>query len=437
MKRLLIALSLFSPLMVFAQSPLTDSAQVLQTPDTVKEWGIAIGFRSASIPYADIDERVHDFVPKMYYQGKYLFLEGEAGGLRFYQQPNYSTSVIGRYRYFDIPAEKQNEFQGSEIDLGLQFEYKLQHNMPLQFELLSDTKGNFYANTFLRYEIDAGDWELDLNTRLRLKSSDFNNLYYGLGSDDIGSDFDVRMGAEVRYHVFSHLYLLGEVNLTRLGSQTSRSDNISSPTQGDLFLGFGLFNDKKNPKPLTLPDNHYLRYSFGWATPSNIGEIIRFNSEKDEYNNRMTSIFYGYPLTETLFDVPIELFLTGGLGYHLESKVQDPILESVLAIKAYYTFSWPLRWRLGFAEGLSYVNEVTYIEATEMEEKGYEESHLLNYLDFSLDINLGDLVQRENWRKIWLGYAIHHRSAIFEKSSMFGRIKGGSNYNTLYLQWHF
>ena len=31
----------------------------------------------------------------------------------------------------------------------------------------------------------------------------------------------------------------------------------------------------------------------------------------------------------------------------------------------------------------------------------------------------------------------HHRSAIFETASHFGRIKGGSNYNTVYLQWHF
>ena len=79
---------------------------------------------------------------------------------------------------------------------------------------------------------------------------------------------------------------------------------------------------------------------------------------------------------------------------------------------------------------------MTYIEATEMKEKGYEPSELLNYLDFSLDVNLGDIFgeKLDQW---WLGYSIHHRSAIFESSSRFGRIKGGSNYNSAYLQWHF
>jgi outer membrane protein len=38
---------------------------------------------------------------------------------------------------------------------------------------------------------------------------------------------------------------------------------------------------------------------------------------------------------------------------------------------------------------------------------------------------------------LWFGYSLHHRSAIFETSSAFGRIKGGSNYNSLYLQYHF
>jgi len=61
----------------------------------------------------------------------------------------------------------------------------------------------------------------------------------------------------------------------------------------------------------------------------------------------------------------------------------------------------------------------------------------MNYLDFSLDINLGELFGLKDLSTLWLGYSIHHRSSIFENASHFGRIKGGSNYNTVYLQWHF
>jgi len=99
----------------------------------------------------------------------------------------------------------------------------------------------------------------------------------------------------------------------------------------------------------------------------------------------------------------------------------------------------PLPWkiRFGVAEGLSYVSNVTYIERSEMERKGYRPSELMNYLDFSLDINLGDVFNSTKLQNTWLGYSIHHRSSIFESAQQFGRIKGGSNYNTFYLQFTF
>ena len=46
--------------------------------------------------------------------------------------------------------------------------------------------------------------------------------------------------------------------------------------------------------------------------------------------------------------------------------------------------------------------------------------------------------ERVNDMNDWyFGIGIHHRSSIFESSSAFGRIRGGSNYNSLYLQYHF
>lgn len=86
---------------------------------------------------------------------------------------------------------------------------------------------------------------------------------------------------------------------------------------------------------------------------------------------------------------------------------------------------------------MSYIDNITYIEQSEMEKKGYTPSHLLNYLDFSFDVNMGDLFDSSDFKHVWFGYSLHHRSAIFEKSSQFGRIKGGSNYNTIYIQVDF
>jgi len=434
MKRI-FAVLLFIPLSLFANSEVQiNSPEKWSEP--VPDWGIAIGFRNASIPYAVAeDSHVSDFVPKMYYEGDHLFLRGEYGGFRFFDKEKYNFSVLGRYRYFDIPEQYQREFKGTNIDMGLQFEYLLKPNVPMQLDLLSDADGNSYANVNLRYQIDYKDFDFDINGRVRYKSGEFNNLYYGFGKDNIGSDIDVQVGAEIRYHVINNLYLLGEMNVNVLGNNTYQSELVDSRFETEYYLGFGFFNNKKQQEYLTLPENHYLRLAYGWATPSNIGEIVSGETEKDEYNNRLTSIFYGIPLSESIFGLPIEFYLTPGFLYHFNSEVQDPITEYVMAIKAYYTFTWPVRWRFGFAEGLSYVSDVTYIEKND--DPDNPGSKILNYLDFTLDVNVGDITSLKAFDKLWLGYSIHHRSAIFESSSLFGRSKGGSNYNTVYLQWHF
>jgi outer membrane protein len=84
---------------------------------------------------------------------------------------------------------------------------------------------------------------------------------------------------------------------------------------------------------------------------------------------------------------------------------------------------------------------IPYVEDTELRAKGYEPIQLLNYLNFSADLNLGDLFgwigNRDTLERLWLGYDIHHRSAIFELAQQFGRIKGGSKVQMVYLQYDF
>ncbi len=153
----------------------------------------------------------------------------------------------------------------------------------------------------------------------------------------------------------------------------------------------------------------------------------------DPYNNQLSSVFFGVPPADELFTLPVSTYLTPGFVFHHSSKVQDSSNEYVLAVKFYYTVKWPTPWRLGFAEGLSYATEIPYLEEKDMQEKGYRPSQLLNFLDFSVDLSLGRLFRVEKMKDLWLSYSIHHRSGIFSTSSAFGRISGGSNYNTVYL----
>ncbi|GEM74517.1 MltA-interacting MipA family protein [Vibrio sagamiensis NBRC 104589] len=407
-------------------------------------WGIAALKRMATIPFDTVhgDSTVSTYVPMMFFENEYVYLNGIEGGVFLYgnKQSDWLISTIMRLRFVDIPKSVQNAYGGDRIDAGFQWQYKLSEHWFTDVEIMSDDEGQSHSNFRVSTQFELGNLEMVSDLTLRYKTTDFNSEYYSFKDatgESIGAGIDMRLGVKGRYHVTSNLYLLGGASVTRLDNQAFQSAVVKDRYEGEVFLGFGFFNDKTKPYKEQLNNSQYLRVAHGWATPSNIGEIFKFNSKKDNYNHQLSSLFYGYPLTDSLFDFPVALFVTPGIAHHWSSSQQSSSTEFVMAIKAYYTFEWPTQWRFGVGEGVSYIDSITYIEATELKEKSYTPSHLLNYLDFSIDVNIGDLFQQKQWNDIWVGYSLHHRSAIFEKASQFGRIKGGSNYNTMYIQFDF
>lgn len=219
-----------------------------------------------------------------------------------------------------------------------------------------------------------------------------------------------------------------------LDDAARNSPVIDDDISWEAHLGFGFFDFEEGPTR-KLNAKPYWRLSQGSGTSSSLAKIIRGDVERENVDVDMTSLFYGHPLSDTLFGLPIEIYLTPGIIYHYHSSVQSSAVEVVLGVKAYYTIPLPWRVRIGAAESISYINNVTYYEAKSMADKGVVPSRLLNYLDISIDLNLGDVFNSETFQDLWLGYAIHHRSGIFGTSSAFGRISGGSNFPSVYLQW--
>ena len=474
MKKIFTALILF----VFSLSAYADGI-----PE--KDWGIAAGFRIAKIPYPTEEQQVSDFIPLMFYDGDIFFIRGLTGGAKLYNKDEWQISLIARYRYFDIPAEYQNLVRGNSLDAGGELKYRITDDLETNFEIMTDNDSRYYSSLNARYHLDSGPWDIFPYATLRYKSADFNNHYYGLDGftdpnnpansvdNKIGSAFDLTIGSEIRYHVISNFYLLGRAQLTTLDSKTRDSITIENGTHGEIYLGIAFFNDKTKKKSPSLKAKPYIRLAHGWATPSNIGDILKLNSVDDEQNNQLTSLFYGHPVADSLFGVEaLDIYITTGYVYHHGSDPYDqtippnsginttelaglgdnpcdgvnpctitydlqPTNEYVLALKLYYNINWPFHWRLGAAEGLSYIETVSNIEQREMDRKGYRSSNLMNYLDFTADFSIGDAFGASSIEDLYFGIGIHHRSSIFETSSSFGRIKGGSNYNSLYLQYHF
>ncbi|EGQ7831445.1 MipA/OmpV family protein [Vibrio vulnificus] len=419
---------------------------VFSAPTLAQEqnWGIAAMYRTSSIPFDTLggDQTVSTFVPMMFFDNQYVFIRGIEGGAYLWESDEYPLqfNALTRMRFIDIPKIVQNAVEGDTADFGGQLAYQVNDQWRFEAELMFDDGFRFHSNYRLAAKFDFGDWELEPSLTLRYKDADFNSTYYAFADitkQYIGAGVDTNIALKGRYHVASNLYLLGKTSITRLDNNAYDSYAIEDRYEGEFYVGFGFFNDKNKERKSNLKNKPYLRVAHGWGTPSNIGEIFKFEREKDPYNNQLTSVFYGHPLTDELFGLPLDLYLHSGIAHHWSSEVQSSSTETVVSIKAYYTFNWPTQWRFGVAEGMSYIDNITYIEKSEMERKGYTPSHLLNYLDFSFDVNVGDLVGKNDWKNVWFGYSLHHRSAIFEKASQFGRIKGGSNYNTVYLQFDF
>ncbi len=400
-------------------------------------WAVGAIFRTASIPFATEEGSVATFVPLISFENDRFFFRALEGGVKVYTRGDWRLSALGRLRFLDIPADFQNQIQGDTMDFGAQGRYQPFGFTYFDLEMMSDYDGRTHFNLRAAIDYKRRNFSFRPFVELRLKSNKFNTRYFGLDEEDVSSGTDLGLGVVADWNLTSNLYLYGAAQFTMLDQQVRDVSFINSKWHSQAFLGMGFSNDKSKPRKKELENRSYLRLAHGWATPSSLNDILHFNAADDPYNNQLTSIFYGYPLTDRLLGLPIHMYLHSGFVWHWKSEVQDSAQEVVVAIKLFYTINWPVRWRLGAAEGLSYVSSIPYVERTQLAKKGYEPSNLLNFLDISLDINIGDIAGSDPLRRYWLGYSIHHRSAIFETAQQFGRIKGGSNFQTVFLKRHF
>jgi len=186
---------------------------------------------------------------------------------------------------------------------------------------------------------------------------------------------------------------------------------------------------------IAAQNNYSMRVAMGIPTLYSLGDILtgKFGNYRDEF--KAYNIDGGYLLKQGLFDLPIDLYLKGGLTYY-EEKFQDDIYGVDIYVKLYYNIDfWQNRVRVGFGEGASYTNHTLKIEQIDAALHDDTTSHFLNYLDISLDFDLGKLVKYKALHETYLGFLIKHRSGIF--GTINNVRHGGSNYELIYLEKNF
>jgi len=189
---------------------------------------------------------------------------------------------------------------------------------------------------------------------------------------------------------------------------------------------------------LVAQDDFSFRAAYGKASSSALGDIISGDFSQHAKDLSVVALDGGYLLKEGAFEWPMDIYLKANISRYDESSANaDDVYEFALYIKAYWNFDiLDNRLRLGFGEGASYTSGILFVEeeeaATIVDGKT---SYFLNYLDLSLDFDFGRLIGYKPLHNTYIGWALKHRSGIYGLIN--GVSKGGSNYNTIYIEKNF
>jgi len=185
---------------------------------------------------------------------------------------------------------------------------------------------------------------------------------------------------------------------------------------------------------LSADKNYSVRGVYGWSTIRDLGEVLfgKFSPDHKEY--KVYSIDAGYLLWKNINEWPLDIYAKGGVSYYDEDKF-DSAYGGDLYLKAFWNFDvYKNRVRFGFGEGVSYTTKLLQIEKLDAENKSSSTSKFLNYLDISLDVDVGRLFRTKSLEDLYFGLLIKHRSGVF---GLYNGVHGGSNYNSLYLEKDF
>ena len=189
-----------------------------------------------------------------------------------------------------------------------------------------------------------------------------------------------------------------------------------------------------------------IRIGYGIADANDLGEILRGDFNPYTNNTSVYNLDAGWCFTHNFYDLPFDFYLKGGLSYFDENGAYDKrgegpyknFVEGTFYVKVYGKIDfWHNRIRLGFGEGVSYAQEIPVVEIDDATHNGTvdKSSKFLNYLDISLDIDVGRLIHVKSMEDLYLGYTLKHRSSVF---GLYGNgAVNGSNYNMIVLEKNF
>ena len=457
---LLLSLCLFRVESVFAFGDVS----YLPSDEYDQRWSIAATARVQVSPYTN-ENRHKDFVPLLTYTGETFFLAGTKAGIHLLHNDDWRVDLYTAYRFdgYDnskmvqqpdllwklVPGTKRR----NSIDGGFSVT-RMTALGDFTLDAVSDISHAYngqVASLYWGRRYNHGHWEVLPWIGMTWYSANYNDYYYGVRQDEVTADLpyfkgrasvSYRLGSDIRYDIDDRQILTFNMEYERLADSIYDSPIVNQINIFKLGLNYRiLLSDEHNARGYTFMNTRdypwSIRVAGGFFTDVTLNRIVRGDIKYDANRPGLISLFMGRQVSNTFLHTNWEVWVYGGIARRFEKNLQHDFFEYVGDIKLYYSrFPWSdkIKTRFGFAEGLSYADKVPYLEKVSIDKKNVAASRLLNFLDVSIDVNVGDVFKTDRYRNCYTGFSVHHRSGIFGSSDIFGPVDGGSNVNTLYLE---
>jgi outer membrane protein len=417
--------------------------------------GLGAMIRSERSPYkgAGVNQ---DLVPLYLYEGKRFFLHPMRAGLKLSDDRRHRVDLFLDYRFEGfpdgrIPASLAGmQARESSTDLGVSYAYRAdwgQLKVEFVHDVLNVNKGEELRFGY-SYDWNSGRWHLRPALTLMQRSARLNNYYYGVRAGEAtatrpqympGAGTDAWLGVYGYYDLSRGWRLLGGLGTILPDSRVRASPIVRDGNRPTLLLGaaydFGSYH-----RAFQANEPLIVKLLYGKSTDCNLNQTVtlRCASVNTVDNTRIAGIELGKPFITRAHGWPLDFVGYVSLLQHDEHGLQDNSWQVNAYMKAYYYgFPWSdrVRTRLGFGAGVSYAQRVPFVEARDQLRRGQNTSRVLNYLDPTIDISVGDLIGSRALKETYFGFGASHRSGIFGSSRLLGNVNGGSNYIYTYVEW--
>jgi outer membrane protein len=415
--------------------------------------GLGAALRTERSLYRGAGTR-NDLLPLYIYEGKRFYLHSYRLGLKLDSSDKHRFDVFLSHRFEGFPFDRVPATLAGMadrepgLDVGASYEYRGGWGA-LYGAAMRDVTASKGSEFRLGYRYDWRSGRLTLRPQVELawRDSKLNNYYYGVRPGEAtalrpayepGGGTNLQLGLYGTYAITKGWRMLAGFSTTRWSSGVRGSPIVEGKAQNSLMLGV-LYDFAPDHEAWPEKRPLLVRALAGRATDCDVAKVARLacTSTRTQDQTRITAVELGRPFVEGVAGWPLDLVGYVGLLHHDDRGVQPASWQVNAYMKGlFYGFPWRERvmTRIGLGVGLSYANRVPLIEARDQQRNGRNTSKLLNYLDPTIDVSLGDLLGAPKMKHVFLGLGVSHRSGIFGSSQLLGNVNGGSNYIYSYLE---